>query len=289
MHRKNDDKVHFASLMDLCHLKNAELDPKFQKYKGRVVLRGDMWKTTLELRRIYSETADGYGEVVLMATLALGDSAVWPKAFANLTPSEASLHQTGIRVQVPCFGSCLKKNGRSQKAVGRRPSTIRTSLTSRKSHERTLDCSVFPQCKKPLLRTFLTVKAKKACNREVVAREKEKKEKVLWSVLQNRCQTKDFRNGISASLKSHRKSCCVGWDLREHLQRRARQAIRSWKCRSEKIIPDWVWYGDPEFEEAKKFWKGVILVAPRAWFSKTTINGSQSVGRPSSARENIFV
>ena len=30
---------HFASLMDLCYLKNAELEPKFQKYKGRVVRR----------------------------------------------------------------------------------------------------------------------------------------------------------------------------------------------------------------------------------------------------------
>ena len=33
-------KVHFATLMGICHLKNAELEPKFQKYKGRVVLRG---------------------------------------------------------------------------------------------------------------------------------------------------------------------------------------------------------------------------------------------------------
>ena len=32
--------VHFASLMDICHLKNAELEAKYQKYKGRVVLRG---------------------------------------------------------------------------------------------------------------------------------------------------------------------------------------------------------------------------------------------------------
>ena len=31
--------VHFASLMDICHLKNAELETKHQKYKGRVVLR----------------------------------------------------------------------------------------------------------------------------------------------------------------------------------------------------------------------------------------------------------
>ena len=37
-------KVHFASLMDRCHLKNAELEAKHQKYKGRVVLRGDIVK-----------------------------------------------------------------------------------------------------------------------------------------------------------------------------------------------------------------------------------------------------
>ena len=33
-------KVHFASLMDICHLKNAELEARHHKYKGRVVLRG---------------------------------------------------------------------------------------------------------------------------------------------------------------------------------------------------------------------------------------------------------
>ena len=37
-------KVHFASLMDICHLKNAELETKHQKYKGRVVFRGDILK-----------------------------------------------------------------------------------------------------------------------------------------------------------------------------------------------------------------------------------------------------
>ena len=34
--------VHFASLMDTCHLKHAELEAKHQKNKGRVVLRGDI-------------------------------------------------------------------------------------------------------------------------------------------------------------------------------------------------------------------------------------------------------
>ena len=42
--RSNNVKVHFTSLMDLCHLKNAELEKKHQKYKGRVILRGDFVK-----------------------------------------------------------------------------------------------------------------------------------------------------------------------------------------------------------------------------------------------------
>ena len=36
--RTKGAKVHFASLMDICHLKNAELEVKHQKFKGRVVL-----------------------------------------------------------------------------------------------------------------------------------------------------------------------------------------------------------------------------------------------------------
>ena len=42
--RTKGTKVHFALLMDICHLKNAELETKQQKYKGRIVLRGDIVK-----------------------------------------------------------------------------------------------------------------------------------------------------------------------------------------------------------------------------------------------------
>ena len=37
--RTSGPKVHFASLMDICQWKNAELEVKHQKYKGRVVFR----------------------------------------------------------------------------------------------------------------------------------------------------------------------------------------------------------------------------------------------------------
>ena len=42
--RTKGEKVHFASPMNICYLKNAELEAKHQKYKGRVVLRGDIVK-----------------------------------------------------------------------------------------------------------------------------------------------------------------------------------------------------------------------------------------------------
>ena len=42
--RTSGATVHFASLIDICHLKNAELEAQHQKYKGRVVLRGDIVK-----------------------------------------------------------------------------------------------------------------------------------------------------------------------------------------------------------------------------------------------------
>ena len=48
-------KVHFASLMDLCHLKNSELELRHQKYKGRVVLRGDTVKDDSGAYAVFTE------------------------------------------------------------------------------------------------------------------------------------------------------------------------------------------------------------------------------------------
>ena len=42
--QRDKRKSTFATLMDICHLKNAELEPIFQMLKGRVELRGDIVK-----------------------------------------------------------------------------------------------------------------------------------------------------------------------------------------------------------------------------------------------------
>ena len=41
--------------MDICHLKNAELEAKHQKYKGRVVLRGGIVKDDSESYAVFTE------------------------------------------------------------------------------------------------------------------------------------------------------------------------------------------------------------------------------------------
>ena len=53
--RTSGTKVHFSSLMDICHLKNAELEAKHQKYKGRVVLRGDIVKDDSGSYAVFTE------------------------------------------------------------------------------------------------------------------------------------------------------------------------------------------------------------------------------------------
>ena len=53
--RTTGAKVHFASLMDICHLKNAELEAKHQKYKCRVVLRGDLVKDDSGSHAVFTE------------------------------------------------------------------------------------------------------------------------------------------------------------------------------------------------------------------------------------------
>ena len=105
--------------------------------------------------------------------------------------------------------------------------------------------------------------------------ERERKEKVLWSVLHSRCQGKINGTVFVWVWRVSAKFYSDGWDLREHLQRRDRQAGISGTFRSEKMKLDWVPHGYPEFE-AKNFRIRIDWVTAGAWISKTTLIGSQS-------------
>ena len=53
--RMKGEKVHFASLMDMCHLKKLNWRQNTKKYKGRVVLRGDFVKDDSGSYAVFTE------------------------------------------------------------------------------------------------------------------------------------------------------------------------------------------------------------------------------------------
>ena len=65
--RTSGAKVHFASLVDICHLKNAEFEAKHQKHKGREELRSDWNLGTdpyqIQLPNLIAVDVDGLGKV----------------------------------------------------------------------------------------------------------------------------------------------------------------------------------------------------------------------------------
>ena len=187
----------------------------------------------------------------------------------------------------------------------RRSSTIRTTVSpiSRKPRTRTLanrcSHSVWILCfaRFSLVILLLKQKAKKACIGKPIARQRERererkkrKEKVLWSVLHSRRQRKIhgtasvwvWRVTEILVLKSLRKFCSDGWDLQEHLERVLV------KIQFREILLGCAQHGNPKFE-AEKFRTHIIRVTTRAWTSKMTNIGSQSMFRSSSTWENTFM
>ena len=53
--RMKGAKVHFSSLMDICHSKNAELEAKHQNHKCRVVLRSHIVKDDSGSYAVFTE------------------------------------------------------------------------------------------------------------------------------------------------------------------------------------------------------------------------------------------
>ena len=61
--RNKGRKVHFASLMDIRYLENSELEPQYQKYKGRVVFRGDIVKDDSGAYAVFTEQGSSASQV----------------------------------------------------------------------------------------------------------------------------------------------------------------------------------------------------------------------------------
>ena len=67
--RTKGAKVHFASVMDICHLKNAEVETKHQKYKGHVVLRGDIVKDDSGSCAVFTEQGSSASQMTAARVL----------------------------------------------------------------------------------------------------------------------------------------------------------------------------------------------------------------------------
>ena len=90
--------VHFASLMDICHLKNAELEAKHQKYKGRVVLRGDIVKDNSCSYAVFTEQGSSASQMTA-AKIMDGQGDGVPEASAEQAAADS-----------PGSGTCVCTN-----------------------------------------------------------------------------------------------------------------------------------------------------------------------------------
>ena len=65
------------SLMDICHLKNAELEAKHQKYKGRVVLRGDIVQDNSGSYAVFTEQGSSASQMTAAKIMDIISGLPW--------------------------------------------------------------------------------------------------------------------------------------------------------------------------------------------------------------------
>ena len=84
--------------MDICHLKNAELEAKHQKYKGRVVLRGDIVKDNSGSYAVFTEQGSSASQMTAAKIMDIisrlpgcdGQAADAVSAYTQVTMEDAS-------------------------------------------------------------------------------------------------------------------------------------------------------------------------------------------------------
>ena len=85
--RTSGATVHFASLMDICHLKNAELEAKHQKYKGRAVLRGDIVKDDSGSYAVFTEQGSSASQMTaakIMDIISRLPGLLWTSSWRSI-------------------------------------------------------------------------------------------------------------------------------------------------------------------------------------------------------------
>ena len=116
--RTSGAKVHIASLMDMCHLKNAELEAKHQKYKGRVVLRGDTVKDDSGAHAVFTEqgssasqmTAAKVKDIISRLPGCDGQAANAVSAFTQVKMEDAPKLLKNPKSECPDIWICLPRH-----------------------------------------------------------------------------------------------------------------------------------------------------------------------------------
>ena len=65
--------------MDICHLKNAELETKHHKYKGRVVLRGDIVKDDSGSYAVFTEQGSSVSQMTAAKVMDIKSAKTTPQ------------------------------------------------------------------------------------------------------------------------------------------------------------------------------------------------------------------
>ena len=95
--------------MDICHLKNAELEPKLQKHEGRVVLRSDIVKDDSGSHAVFTEqsssatqmTAAKVMDVIARLPGCAGQAADATPAYTQVKMEDAPTLLNISKVRVP--------------------------------------------------------------------------------------------------------------------------------------------------------------------------------------------
>ena len=98
--------------MDIYHLKNSELEPKFQKFKGRVVLRGDIRANDSGSHALFTEQGSSASQVT--ASKVMDGNARLPDCAGQAADAVSAHTQvTNSKVRMPRY---LDTSNRTQVA-----------------------------------------------------------------------------------------------------------------------------------------------------------------------------
>ena len=93
--------------MEICHLKNAELETKHQKYKGRIVLRGDFVKDNSGSYAVFTEQGSSTSQMTaakVMDTISRLPGCAGQAADAVSVKTQVKMEDAPKFLKIPKIG-----------------------------------------------------------------------------------------------------------------------------------------------------------------------------------------